>query len=94
MAPPPYLNPSPAHSIHRRVGDATQGCNPVADATFSVMLLFRGMVILPLLGPSLSHSPRPTPAMGEREGEGVETLARVEQTELLCCLKNKKNLYL
>jgi hypothetical protein len=33
------LNPSPAHSLHR-VGDATQGWDPVADALFR-LLLFR-----------------------------------------------------
>jgi hypothetical protein len=40
MAPPltSYMNPSQAHSLHR-VGDATQGWDPVTDALFRLMLL-------------------------------------------------------
>jgi hypothetical protein len=70
--PTPYLKPSPAHSLHR-VGDATQGWDPVADAPFRFLLLARGMVLLPCLGlacltPSAVSLPPP-----DREGRGCQT---------------------
>jgi hypothetical protein len=44
------------------MGDATQGWgwDPVADGAFKLMLLARGMIPLPLVGPSLFYSFRPS----------------------------------
>jgi hypothetical protein len=70
---PPYLSPSPTHSLHR-VGDATQGWDPVADAPLRLRLLSRGMVLLPLMGLTRLTPLAPNPANGDGEGDGVEIL--------------------
>jgi hypothetical protein len=70
---PPYLSPSPTHSFHR-VGDATQGWDPVADAPLRLILLSRGMVLLPLMGLTRLTPLAPTPAKGDGEGDRVGIL--------------------
>jgi hypothetical protein len=46
----------------------------VADAPLRLILLFRGMILLPLMGLTRLTPLAPTPAKGDGEGDGVETL--------------------
>jgi hypothetical protein len=78
--PSPYLKLNPAHSPHpHRVGDATQGWDPVADACFRLLLPLTRNCTPALVGLACLLSPPP-----DREGGEPRLHPVVRIAELVC----------